>query len=141
MSVDPISILELTGTVLKLGKKIHDEFFGSDRSVDKLEILNGRLQRLNDILEDISEDAKATTPYVVEPFKGTSALVKTLKECRDFLKDHEKTPSKSGLAVATSRVRFVFGQSGEAKLANFHTRINEHYDELHYYNSRVLRNM
>lgn len=131
------SIVELSTSVLKLGYKVHTEFFGHDKSVDRLKQLNGRLQTLNAFLEDISEDAKSSAPYSVEGFQGTATLVKTLEECKEFLKQYENALSQSGFRATAQRARFITGQS-ESRLASFHKRIDQHYLELQHWSSRVL---
>jgi hypothetical protein len=131
------SIVELSTSVLKLGYRVHTEFFGHDKSIDRLKQLNGRLQTLNAFLEDIFEDAKSSTAYPVESFKGTDTLVKTLEECKEFLKQYEKALSQSGFRATAQRARFITGQS-ETRLEGFHKRIDQHYLELQHWSSRVL---
>ncbi|KAK7923753.1 hypothetical protein PG985_007824 [Apiospora marii] len=117
-----VSIIELSTSALKLGSKVFFEFFGNDRSIEKLQRLNLRLQGLNDILQKIP---KSEIPLLKAQYRGIDT---TLRECKAFLKDYEATlSSKGGIRSATQRTGFLFS---EGRLDSFNKRIDDHFHEL-----------
>ncbi|KAK8083981.1 hypothetical protein PG996_002762 [Apiospora saccharicola] len=117
-----VSIIELSTSALKLGSKVFYEFFGNDRSIEKLQRLNLRLQGLNEILQKIP---KSEIPLLKAQYRGIDT---TLRECKAFLKDYEATlSSKSGFRAATQRTGFLFSES---RLDSFNKRIDDHFHEL-----------
>ncbi|KAK8127066.1 uncharacterized protein PG998_002825 [Apiospora kogelbergensis] len=127
-----ISIIELSASAVKLGSKVYEEFFGHDRSIDKLQRLNVRLQGLNEILQKF---AKSAIPLLNAQYLGTNA---TLRECKDFLRQFEATlSSRQGFKSVTQRTFFPFSES---RLATFDKRIDNHYQELStYINLQLLQ--
>lgn len=138
--------LELSFSVLRLGYRVHNEFFGKDRSIDKLRQLNGRLQALTAFLQRIAKDAKDSGLYLTEPFEDTHTrnLEITLEECKEFLNKYERALSESGRGSKFQRAKYIVSQD-ESRLRDFHERIDRHYDELHQWSSlsihHELRNM
>ncbi|KAK8021760.1 hypothetical protein PG990_006898 [Apiospora arundinis] len=121
-----LTIIELSTSALKLGSKVYREFFGPDKSAEKLQRLNVRLQGLNEILQII---AKSGIPLLNAQYIGTDT---TLKECKSFLKEYEATlSSRSGFRVAAQRTFFPFNSEG--RLDAFDKRINNHWQELSTY--------
>ena len=117
-----LTIIELSTSALKLGSKVYVEFFGHDRSIDRLRRLNVRLQGLNEILQKF---AKSGIPLLDAQYLGTDT---TLKECKAFLKEYEATlSSKSGFRAAAQRTFFPFSES---RLDTFDKRIDNHFQEL-----------
>lgn len=117
-----VSIIELSTSALKLGSKVFFELIGNDRSIEKLQRLNLRLQGLNGILHKIP---KSELLLLKAQYPGVDT---TLRECKAFLKDYEATlSSKSGFRVATQRTGFLFSESW---LDSFNKRIDDHFNEL-----------
>lgn len=129
-----VSIVELSTSVLKLGYKVHLEFFGHETSVGKLQHFNGRLQLINDALEDIVEDSKTGATHSTESFKGIPQLQATLQEGKDFLSRFDKT---LGGRSKTQRIQFITGV-GEKELDNLNAKVDRHYQELQYWSSRNI---
>ncbi|KAH6657087.1 hypothetical protein BKA67DRAFT_655378 [Truncatella angustata] len=132
-----LTALQLCTSVLNIGNKVHGELFGDDKSVDKLRQLNGRLQILAKVFENIVEQTRDSEHGVVEQFHGTHTLEKTLDECKVFLNNYQKALSESGRRSTLQRAKFIVG-SDETRLERYNKRIDQHYLELQEWRSGVL---
>ncbi|RYC59309.1 hypothetical protein CHU98_g6920 [Xylaria longipes] len=128
--VDPgtiLAVVQLSASVLKLGRDIALEFFGPGGTPEKLGHLNTRLQILNNSLGKILEQPGSPDKLSATKFPGSVSIEKTLKECKAFLEQYR---SLSGSLSATARrVRLVVGPDA-SRIDEFHRRIDQHYAEL-----------
>ncbi|RWA09466.1 hypothetical protein EKO27_g5641 [Xylaria grammica] len=122
-----LSIVQLSGNVLKLGRTIAFEFFGPEGAPGKLKHLNTRLQRLNTTLEEILEQPSSPDEPSTVKIPGSVSVEKTLRECKAFLEHYKsllsETPSLS------QRVLLIVGPDA-SRIDEFHRRIDQHYTEL-----------
>ncbi|OTA92594.1 hypothetical protein M434DRAFT_396361 [Hypoxylon sp. CO27-5] len=119
-----LSIVQLSFSVLELGTKVAREFFGrNDRVPDKLKRLNDRLGLFHSIVKDIIQKSKdRNAPPSSLTFPGADAIIDTLTECKEFLRQYES-------ATASQRLILLVG-SESSKIEELDKRIMGHYAEL-----------
>ncbi|KAF2965662.1 hypothetical protein GQX73_g7928 [Xylaria multiplex] len=100
-----LSVVQLSGNVLKLGRDIAFEFFGPEGAPQKLKHLNLRLQTLNTTLEDILKQ-----PAFLESYKSLLS----------------ENPSRSAIG---QRVLLTVGPDA-SRIDEFHKKIDQHYTEI-----------
>ncbi|KAI1750199.1 hypothetical protein F4782DRAFT_510307 [Xylaria castorea] len=131
--VDPgtvLAVVQLSASVLKLGRDIAFEFFGPEGTPDKLKYLNTRLQTLNDSLEKILKQPGSPDKLSATTFPGSVSIEKTLKECKVFLEHYRSLLLEPGSLSATARrVRLIVGPDA-SRIDGFHKRIDQHHTEL-----------
>ncbi|KAI1381219.1 hypothetical protein F4677DRAFT_119527 [Hypoxylon crocopeplum] len=132
-----ISIVQLSASILTLGSKVSHEFWGNDKVRDKLADLNRRLQTFHEFVKEIVDRTPDAPSKLVYP--GAGSVNKTLIECKEFLKQYERTLSSSrSLGGATQRAWLAAGPDS-SRLEDFHSRIDRHYMELQHWNMRSLQ--
>ncbi|KAI1358570.1 hypothetical protein F5Y08DRAFT_112239 [Xylaria arbuscula] len=127
-----LAIVQLSASVLKLGRDIAFEFVGPEGAHMKLRHLNTRLQILNTILEEAlglgqpgSSDKLSTTQ-----FPGSESIAKTLRECKSFLEHYKSLLSATpGRGATAQRVLLTVGPDA-SRIDEFHKKIDQHYAEL-----------
>ncbi|KAI0555919.1 hypothetical protein F4679DRAFT_590881 [Xylaria curta] len=131
--VDPgtiFAVVQLSASVLTLGRDIASEFFGPERTPEKLKHLNNRLQILNNSLKKILERPGSPDKLSTIGFPGSASLEKTLKDCKAFLEHYKSLLSEPGSLNATARrLRLVVGPDA-SRVDEFHRRIDQHHAEL-----------
>ncbi|KAI0182119.1 hypothetical protein GGR52DRAFT_527456 [Hypoxylon sp. FL1284] len=133
-----LSILQLAGSMVKLGSKVGAEFWADDRARDKLVELNLRLQRLHQFLDETIKETPDTAPSELE-YPGASSIIMTLDECKRFLENYNRTLSTDhSLGGATRRERPVVGPDG-SKLEEFSNRIHRHLLDLDHWTLQSLK--
>ncbi|TGJ79903.1 hypothetical protein E0Z10_g8857 [Xylaria hypoxylon] len=125
-----LSVIQLSGTVLKLGRDIAFEFVGPEGAPKKLKHLNSRLQTLNTLLEEILEQPGSPEKLSTTKVPGSVSIEKTLKECKTFLEHYKsllaENPSRSATA---QRVLLTVGPDA-SRIDEFHKKIDQHYTEI-----------
>ncbi|KAI1740980.1 hypothetical protein F4680DRAFT_77211 [Xylaria scruposa] len=131
--VDPgtiFAVVQLSASVLTLGRDIASEFFGPERTPEKLKHLNNRLQILNNSLKKILERPGSPDKLSTIGFPGSASLEKTLKDCKAFLEHYKSLLSEPGSLNATARrLRLIVGPDA-SRVDEFHRRIDQHHAEL-----------
>ncbi|KAI1136636.1 hypothetical protein F5Y05DRAFT_420034 [Hypoxylon sp. FL0543] len=125
--MDPVSILpivQLSFSVVELGSKVVREFSRrNDRVPDKLKSLNDLLGQFHSDLEDIiqkhREHNAASSSLTI---READAIIETLTECKDFLRQYESTTTNQGLVLLLS--------SNSTKIEELDRRIRGHYLQL-----------
>ncbi|KAI1417895.1 hypothetical protein F5Y13DRAFT_199030 [Hypoxylon sp. FL1857] len=119
-----LSIVQLSFSVLELGTKIAREFFGrNDRVPDKLKRLNDRLGLFHSVVKDIIQKSKehnASSSSLA--FPGADAIIETLTECKEFLRQYES-------ATPSQRLVLLVGPDS-SRIEDLDRRIMGHYAEL-----------
>ncbi|KAI0466302.1 hypothetical protein F4859DRAFT_497689 [Xylaria cf. heliscus] len=139
--VDPgtiLAVVQLSASVLKLGRDIAFEFFGPESAPEKLKHLNTRLQILTTFLKNIIEQPGSSDKLLTTRFPGSASIEKTLTECKAFLEHYRSLLLEPGSLGATARrVRLVVGPDA-SRIDEFHKRIDQHYIELEQWRIRSL---
>ncbi|KAI0541441.1 hypothetical protein GGR58DRAFT_498241 [Xylaria digitata] len=125
-----LSVVQLSGNVLKLGRDIAFEFFGPEGVPQKLKHLNSRLQTLNTTLEDIVNQPGSPEKLSTTKVPRLVSIEKTLTECKAFLENYKsllsENPSRSAIG---QRVLLTVGPDA-SRIDEFHKKIDQHYTEI-----------
>ncbi|KAI8962034.1 hypothetical protein F5Y11DRAFT_324070 [Daldinia sp. FL1419] len=126
-----LSIVQLSFSVLELGSKIAREFFGQNNRVpDKLRRLNDRLKEFHSFVDGIIENGQGSGASWSLIYPGADAIVETLTECRDFLRQYESALSADRtFGGASQRLALVVGPDN-SKIQDLDRRILDHYPAL-----------
>jgi hypothetical protein len=126
-----LAVVQLSASVLKLGRSISCEFFGPEKTPDKLKHLNARLKLLNSALEKTIEQPGSPEKLSTAGFPGSVSLSKTLRECKAFLEQYERTlrSEHRGFGATAQRVWLTVGPDA-SRIDEFHKKIDQHYTEL-----------
>ncbi|KAI1099715.1 hypothetical protein F4804DRAFT_336954 [Jackrogersella minutella] len=126
-----LSIVQLSLSVFELGSKIAREFLSSnDRVPDKLKRLNDRLGRFHNVVRDIIQESKSHDAPPTLTFPGADAIIETLTECNNFLRQYDSALStRQKLVAASQRVALAVGPDS-TKIEDLDRRIMDHYTEL-----------
>ncbi|KAI1419532.1 hypothetical protein F5Y12DRAFT_793700 [Xylaria sp. FL1777] len=125
-----LSIFQLSGSVLKVGRDVAFEFVGPEGAQKKLKHLNTRLQTLNIFLEKFLQQPGSPDKLSTIQFPGSESIEKTLKECKTFLEHYKSLLSETPRRSATAqRVLLVVGPDA-SRIEEFHKKIDQHYAEL-----------
>lgn len=134
-----LSIVQLSSSVLKLGSKISQEFFGNnDRVPDKLKRLNGRLQRFYDSVEEIIKEVEGRNASSRLIYPGADAIIETLTECKEFLSQYEAALSTNRTFGGASQRLLLVAGPDSSKIEDFNRRIIDHYTELNHWRTGTI---
>lgn len=126
-----LSIVQLSFSVFELGSKIAREFFGkNDRVPDKLRRLNDRLKEFITIVDGIIDSVHEHSASSGLIYPGADAIVETLTECNNFLRQYESALLADRTFGGTSqRLALVVGPDN-SKIQDLDRRILDHYPAL-----------
>ncbi|KAI0131571.1 hypothetical protein F4814DRAFT_173855 [Daldinia grandis] len=126
-----LSLVQLSFSVFELGSKIAHEFFGkNDRVPDKLRRLNDRLEEFHTIVDGIIDGSHEHSASASLIYPGANAIVETLTDCNDFLRQYESALLADRTFGATSqRLALVVGPDN-SKIQDLDRRILDHYPAL-----------
>ncbi|KAI1654240.1 hypothetical protein F4813DRAFT_399159 [Daldinia decipiens] len=126
-----LSIVQLSFSAFELGSKIACEFFGKNGRVpDKLRRLNDRLKEFHIIVDGVIDGAQGRSASSDLIYPGASAIVETLTECNDFLRQYELALLSDRTFGRTSqRLALVVGPDN-SKIQDLDRRILDHYPAL-----------
>ncbi|KAK5632565.1 hypothetical protein RRF57_008279 [Xylaria bambusicola] len=125
-----LAIVQLSASVLKLGRDIAFEFVGPEGVHKKLKHLNTRLQILNTFLGEVLEQPGSPDKLSTTQFPGSESIAKTLRECKSFLEQYKSLLSETpGRSTTAQRLLLTIGPDA-SRIDEFHKKIDQHYAEL-----------
>lgn len=125
-----LAIIQLSASVLKLGRDIALEFVGPEGAIRKLRHLNTRLQILNTFLEEVLDQPGSPDKLSTTQFPGSESIAKTLRECKSFLEHYKSLLTETpGRGATARRVLLTVGPDA-SRIDEFHKKIDQHYAEL-----------
>ncbi|KAI0407834.1 hypothetical protein F4802DRAFT_488979 [Xylaria palmicola] len=125
-----LTTIELSASILKLGRTISLEFFCPERTPERLRHLETRLQTFNDLLKNILEQAASSDKLATTKFPSLIATEKTLKDCKTFLENYRSLLSESGSLGADAQQLLLIEGPDTSWIDGFHKRIDQLYTEL-----------
>ncbi|OTB14875.1 hypothetical protein K445DRAFT_318787 [Daldinia sp. EC12] len=126
-----LAIVQLSFSVFELGSKIAREFFGKyDKVPDKLRRLNDRLREFHSIVDGIIDGSPGQNALSSLVYPGADAIVETLTECKDFLRQYETALiAERTFGGASQRLALVVGPNN-SRIQELDRRILDHYPAL-----------
>ncbi|KAI2602303.1 hypothetical protein GGR54DRAFT_624740 [Hypoxylon sp. NC1633] len=131
-----ISIVQVSSSILNFGLKVVHEFVGNDKIRDKLADLNRRLQTFHHLVAEIVDKTPDASPSRLE-YPGTGNVIKTLNDCKEFLKQYERTLSTNRTLGQTTQRAWLVAGPDSSRLDDFHSRIDRHYMELNQWDINI----